>query len=81
MIKHHHGHECPNSHSVDRILRLVPPCAFYRTLSYRLNVPYTGANAAFYEPSKVEMKMAAMYYGVQVGSGPGAFCDAACTRM
>lgn len=30
-------------------------------------MPYTGANAAFYEPSKVEMKMAAMYYGVQVG--------------
>lgn len=43
----------------------------------RLNVPYTGANAAFYEPSKVEMKMAAMYYGVQVPAwtvveaGPG----------
>ncbi|KAG2425031.1 hypothetical protein HYH02_015082 [Chlamydomonas schloesseri] len=32
----------------------------------RLNLPYTGANAAFYEPSKIEMKMAAHYYGVKV---------------
>ncbi|KAG2422416.1 hypothetical protein HXX76_016061 [Chlamydomonas incerta] len=32
----------------------------------RLNMPYTGANAAFYEPSKIEMKMAAHYYGVKV---------------
>ncbi|KAG2482940.1 hypothetical protein HYH03_018165 [Edaphochlamys debaryana] len=32
----------------------------------RLNLPYTGANVAFYEPTKVEMKMCAQYYGVQV---------------
>eukprot|EP00198_Chlamydomonas_reinhardtii_P012983 XP_001702320.1 predicted protein [Chlamydomonas reinhardtii] len=31
-----------------------------------LNLPYTGANLPFYEPSKIEMKMAAQYYGVQV---------------
>ncbi|KAG2426153.1 hypothetical protein HXX76_013134 [Chlamydomonas incerta] len=32
----------------------------------RLNLPYTGANMPFYDPSKIEMKMAAQYYGVQV---------------
>ncbi len=40
----------------------VPP----GTLLYRLNLPYTGANEAFYDPTKVEMKMAASYYGVEV---------------
>ncbi|GIL80083.1 hypothetical protein Vretimale_12916 [Volvox reticuliferus] len=32
----------------------------------RLNVPYTGADAAFYEPSKIDMKKAAYFYGIQV---------------
>ncbi|EFJ41611.1 hypothetical protein VOLCADRAFT_98341 [Volvox carteri f. nagariensis] len=43
----------------------------------RLNVPYTGADAAFYEPSKIDMKKAAYFYGigvpawVHVQGGPG----------
>lgn len=41
----------------------------YRTPHRRLNVPYTGADPGFYEPSKVEMKVAAHYYGVKVGWG------------
>ncbi|GLI71228.1 hypothetical protein VaNZ11_016346 [Volvox africanus] len=32
----------------------------------RLNVPYTGADEAFYEPSKIDMKKAAYFYGIQV---------------
>ncbi|GLC42957.1 hypothetical protein PLESTB_000282900 [Pleodorina starrii] len=43
----------------------------------RLNAPYTGADAAFYEPSKIDMKKAAFFYGIQVPAwvhvqgGPG----------
>jgi hypothetical protein len=29
-------------------------------------VPYTGADALFYEPSKIDMKKAAYFYGIKV---------------
>lgn len=54
-----------------RCQTVIKPCTRIRCLIavravHRLNLPYTGANLPFYEPSKIEMKMAAQYYGVQV---------------
>lgn len=36
------------------------------------NLPFTGANSSFYEPSKEVMKMMAYYYGVRT---PGIYID------
>jgi hypothetical protein len=37
------------------------------TFECRLNLPYTGADRAFFEPSKVDIKMAVQQFGVTVG--------------
>jgi len=60
---------CDGAHDEDRAgLEVVH-------LLEKYNIPYTGANSKFYEPTKEMMKMVAYYYGVRTPSYVFAYND------